>query len=163
MALRDFVPGNLIYANGGRFKIALYHFPIGDRQVEMERYQVDTERERISEVSITAGTTQYNGGSQATMLTGLPISDADISYLSRISDEEQNRFQMPVAVLGYLKRDHRGGQLYAISGKEVQHRYGQHVRLVNAGPAVPLKRRDLRYPTWTVSGAARSPYASESA
>ncbi len=162
MALREFVPGNLIYANGGRFKIALYHFPIGDRQVEMERYQVDAERERISEVSITAGTTQYNGGSQAAMLSGLPISDADISYLSRISDEEQNRFQMPVAVLGYLKRNHRGGQVYTISGKEVQHRYGQHVRLVNVGPADRVKRGDLGYPICSVCGAVRSPYASES-
>jgi ATP-dependent helicase YprA (DUF1998 family) len=162
MALREFVPGNLIYANGGRFKIALYHFPIGDRQVEMERYQVNAERERISEVSFTAGVTQYNGGSQAAILTGLPISDADISYISRISDEEQNRFQMPVAVLGYLKRDHRGGQVYTISGKEVQHRFGQHVRLVNVGPADRVKRGDLGYPICSVCGAVRSPYASES-
>ena len=161
MALREFVSGNLIYANGGRFKIALYHFPIGDRQVEMERYQVDAERERISEVSVTAGITQYSGGSQAAMLSGLPISDADISYISRISDEEQNRFQMPVAVLGYLKRDHRGGQVYAISGKEVQHRFGQHVRLVNVGPADRVKRGDLGYPICTICGAVRSPYASE--
>ncbi len=146
MALREFVPGNLIYANSGRFKVSLYHFPIGERQVEMERYQVDAERERISEVSMAAGATQYNGGNQAAMLTGLSICDADISYISRISDEEQNRFQMPVAVLGYLKQAHSGGCTYSILGKEVQHRFGQHVRLVNVGPADRVRRGDLGYP-----------------
>src|SRR5258708_24592403 len=161
MALREYVPGNLIYANGGRFKVALYHFPVGERQVEMERYQVDAERERISEVSITTAATQYNGGNQAAMLAGLPICDTDISYISRISDEEQNRFQMPVAVLGYLKRTHRGGRVYTITGKEVQHRFGQHVRLVNIGPADRVKHGDLGYPICSVCGAVRSPYASE--
>src|SRR5260370_15060129 len=107
MALREYVPGNLIYANGGRFKVALYHVPIGEQQVEMERYQVNVERERITEVSISADAVQYNSGNQAAKLAGLPICDSDISYISRINDEEQNRFQMPGAVLGYLKRTHR--------------------------------------------------------
>ncbi len=161
MALREYVPGNLIYANGGRFKVALYHVPIGEQQVEMERYQVHVERERITEVSITADTMQYNGGSQTAMLAGLAICDVDISYISRISDEEQNRFQMPVAVLGYLKHAHRGGKAYTIDGKEVQHRFGQHVRLVNVGPADRVKRGELGYPICSVCGAVRSPYASE--
>jgi ATP-dependent helicase YprA (DUF1998 family) len=161
MALREYVPGNLIYANGGRFKVALYHVPIGERQVEMERYQVNVERERITEVSMTSDMMQYNGGSQAAMLAGLPICDADISYISRISDEEQNRFQMPVAVLGYLKQTHRGGKVYTIDGKEVQYRFGQHVRLVNIGPADKVKRGELGYPICSICGAVRSPYASE--
>ena len=40
-----------------------------------------------------------------------------------------------------------------VSGKEVQHRYGQHVRLVNVGPADRVKRGDLGYPICTVCGA----------
>jgi hypothetical protein len=135
MALREFVPGNLIYANGGRFKTALYHFPIGERQSEMERYQVDLDRELISEVQTAKGATHYNSGDQNKMLTGLPICDVDLSYVSRISDDEANRFQLPVAVLGYLKQTHRGGQVYSLNQKELQHRFGQHVRLVNIGPA----------------------------
>lgn len=161
MALREFVPGNLIYANSGRFKAVLYHFPIGERQSEMERYQVDTERERIAEVSSTAGATQYNGGKQGALLTGLPMCDVDLSYVSRISDEEANRFQLPVAVLGYLKQTHRGGQVYTIANREIQHRFGQHVRLVNVGPADRARQGELGFPICTVCGAMRSPYASE--
>src|SRR5260370_6777398 len=92
MALREYVPGNLIYANGGRFKVALYHFPIGEQQVEMERYQVNVERERITEVSVTADAMQYSGGNQAAMLAGLPTCHNDIPYISRINYQEQNRF-----------------------------------------------------------------------
>jgi len=161
MALREYIPGNLIYANSGRFRAVLYHFPIGERQEEIERYQVDTERERIAEVTLTAGAMQYSGGQTGALLSGVPICDVDLAYISRISDEESNRFQLPVAVLGYLKQTHRGGSAYTIVDKEVQHRFGQHVRLVNVGPADRARRGDLGYPICTVCGAVRSPYASE--
>ncbi len=161
MALREFVPGNMLYANSGRFKLSLYHFPIGERQSEMERYQVDIQHERITEISTSKGATQYNGGNQSSMLSGLAISDVDLAYVSRISDEEANRFQLPVAVLGYLKQTHRGGQVYSVQGQEIQHRFGQHVRLVNVGPADRVRNGKLGYPICTVCGAVRSPYASE--
>lgn len=160
MALREFVPGNMIYANGGRFKVTLYHFPIGEQQSEAERYHVDIERERVSELQQAKGITQYSDENHI-YLTGLPLCDVDLSYVSRISDEESNRFQLPVVVPGYLKQMHRGGQVYTIAGKEVQHRFGQQVRLVNIGPADRVRRGELGNPICTVCGAVRSPYASE--
>ncbi|GLV59818.1 DEAD/DEAH box helicase [Dictyobacter sp. S3.2.2.5] len=161
MALREYVPGNLIYANGGRFKVALYHFPIGERQSEMERYRVNIEQERIREVGSDTTDGQYNTGSLNALLTGLPICDVDLSYISRISDEEANRFQLPVAALGYLKQTHRGGYVYTLDKRELQHRFGQHIRLVNVGPADRARRGELGYPICTVCGAVRSPYASD--
>lgn len=160
MALREFVPGNLIYANGGRFKVTLYHFPIGEQQNVAERYHVDIERERVAELHRATGVTQYSDENHA-YLTGLPLCDVDLSYVSRISDEESNRFQLPVVVPGYLKQTHRGGQVYTIAGIEVQHRFGQQVRLVNIGPADRVRRGELGNPICTVCGAVRSPYASE--
>ncbi len=160
MALREFIPGNLIYANGGRFRTVLYHFPVGEQQSMMERYQVDTARERIAELTHASNTHTYNDEHEM-LLSGLPICDIDLSYVSRISDEEVNRFQLPVAVFGYLKQTHRGGQVYTLSNKEVQHRFGQFVRLVNVGPADRVRRNELGYPLCTVCGAVRSPYASE--
>jgi ATP-dependent helicase YprA (DUF1998 family) len=161
MALREYVPGNLIYANSGRFKAVLYHFPIGEQQNETERYQVDTLRERVAEMTLQTGAKQYNTANQGALLTGLPICDVDLAYVSRISDEEANRFQLPVAILGYLKQTHRGGRVYTIAGREIQHRFGQHVRLVNVGPADRVRRGELGFPICTICGAMRSPYASE--
>jgi ATP-dependent helicase YprA (DUF1998 family) len=161
MALREFVPGNLIYANSGRFKAVLYHFPLAERQEQMDRYHVDAERELVSEVQRTKGNTRYSDDGSGQVLGGLPICDLDIAYVSRISDEETNRFQLPVAILGYLKQAHRGGQVYALESKEIQHRFGQQARLVNVGPADLVRRGELGYPLCTVCGAVRSPYASE--
>lgn len=161
MAIREFVPGNLIYANSGRFKVSLYHFPIGERHSEMGEYLVDVEKERIAEASALGIEDAQYGGQEGVLVSGLPISDLDITYVSRISDEEQNRFQLPVNILGYLKRGHRGGVAYSIAVKEVQHRFGQHTRLVNIGPADRVKAGELGFPICTVCGAVRSPYASQ--
>lgn len=160
MALREYVPGNLIYANSGRFKVVLYHFPIGERQSDLERYEVDVQHERVTEVR-QHSTGGYNDGQFHAMLTGLPMCDVDISYVPRISDDETNRFQLPVAILGYLKQEHRGGLVYTLASQEVQHRFGQLVRLVNVGPADRVRRGEFGYPICTVCGAVRSPYASE--
>lgn len=77
------------------------------------------------------------------------------------SIQEANRFQLPVAILGYLKQTHRGGRVYTLAGREIQHRFGQHVRLVNVGPADRARRGELSFPICVVCGAVRSPYASE--
>jgi ATP-dependent helicase YprA (DUF1998 family) len=159
IAIREFVPGNLIYANSGRFKVSLLHFPIGEGSSIPEDYNIDIERERIAEAR-AAQSAQY-GGAIGAVLTGLPICDADITYVSRISDDEQNRFQVPVTILGYLKNAHSGGAAYSVAGKTIQHRFGQRTRLVNIGPADLVKRGLLGYPICTVCGGARSPYASD--
>lgn len=161
IAIREFVPGNLIYANSGRFKVALFHFPIGEEQATAEQYMVDVEKERISEVrSQRAEDAQY-GGQAAPTLTGMPICDADISYVSRISDDEENRFQLPVSILGYLRKAHGGGWAYTISDKAFQHRFQQRIRLVNVGPADKVRSGEFGFPICSVCGGARSPYASD--
>lgn len=161
IAIREFVPGNLIYANSGRFKVALFHFPIGEEQATAEQYIVDIEKERITEVESRRVEDAQYGGQGATTLTGMPICDADISYVSRISDDEENRFQLPVSILGYLRKAHTGGWAYMVSGQGFQHRFQQRIRLVNVGPADKVHRGEFGFPICTVCGAARSPYASD--
>ena len=162
IAVREFVPGNLIYANSGRYRTTLFHFPVGEQQTDPDEYVVDVEHERIAEAKRTAESAGQYGGQSVSHLPGVPICDTDISYVSRITDEEQNRFQLPVAILGYLKTGHRGGIRYASDESEMQLRYAQHIRLVNVGPADLARRGTLGYPICLVCGAARSPYASTS-
>ncbi len=160
IAVREFVPGNLIYANSGRFRVSLFHFPVGEHRLEPEEYVVDVDNERISQASPPKpGQAQY-GGHQGAVISGLPACDVDITYVSRISDEEQNRFQLPVTILGYLKPAHRGGQAYSVGGKNIQHRFGQQTRLVNVGPADRVRKGFLGFPICIVCGGTRSPYAS---
>ena len=160
IAVREYVPGNLIYANGGRFRVSLFHFPVGERRSEPDEYLVDLEKERVSQASQQDAEEAQYGGQGGILLPGLPICDVDINYVSRISDEEQNRFQLPVTIIGYLKQGHRGGFAYSVSGKEIQHRFGQQIRLVNVGPADRARKGLLGFPICTVCGGTRSPYAS---
>ena len=157
LAVREFVPGNLLYANGSRFKVAHYRFPVKER-VEPDVLSVDLQKRRIN----SGGSTGY-AESQPLPLPVVEIADSDLDHISHISDEEGNRFQMPVMIIGQLLPQHRGGTLLGIGGRQVEHLRGQAIRLVNVGPADRCNRKDpaMGYPTCTVCGAIRSPYASD--
>ena len=157
LAVREFVSGNLLYANGSRFKVAHYRLPVQER-VEPEVLSVDLQKRRIN----SGGSTGY-AESQPLPLPVVEIADSDLDHISHISDEEGNRFQMPVMIIGQLLPQHRGGTLLGIGGRQVEHLRGQAIRLVNVGPADRCNRKDpaMGYPTCTVCGAIRSPYASD--
>ena len=67
-ALREYVPGNLIYANGHRFVARRFHRETGEEHAEMPFYEVSTEHQAVTPESpwrgLTAGRTrpQVNGG-----------------------------------------------------------------------------------------------------
>lgn len=160
IALRELVPGNMIYANNSRFRVNLYHLPVGQRRARPVEYLVDLDRERVEEVD-GDGSGEGYGDVQERTISAIPICDLDISYFSRISDQEDYRFQMPVNIMGQLKEGHRGIRAYSVAGREVQHRFGQFTRLINVGATDLVREGELGYPVCEVCGATRSPYASE--
>ncbi|HWI53148.1 MAG TPA: DEAD/DEAH box helicase, partial [Symbiobacteriaceae bacterium] len=157
MAVREFVPGNLLYANGSRFKVAHYRFPVKEK-LDPTMLSVDVAKRRIN----TPGNSGY-AESQPLPLPTIGIADCGLEHIAHISDEEGNRFQMPVMLLGQLLEQHRGGAIYQVGGHKVEHLRGQAIRLVNVGPADLCQRSkpQLGYPVCTVCGAVRSPYASD--
>jgi ATP-dependent helicase YprA (DUF1998 family) len=158
LAVREFIPGNLIYANASRFRLAMYHFPVGEEQATVENYVVNTDSGAIRTASTTADGYSSDG---EVSLEGVPICDCDLAFISRISDAETNRFQLPVRLLAYLKPGHNGGGVYTVAHKELRHMLGQQFRLVNVGPVDRVNAGRLGYPICSVCGAARSPYASD--
>lgn len=153
MALREYVPGNMIYANGQRFVPRYYRLEATDPVV----VKLDLAREAIAlaESGDTAG-----GG---TTLPVIPICDVDLPHELHIHDEEDHRFQMGVVILGHELGRHAGGQAYSWGATPLQFRRGTHFRLVNIGVS-QLVRKDvpsLGYPLCLVSGVSRSPLASQ--
>src|SRR5205085_4554384 len=72
IAVREFVPGNLLYANRGRYRIARYHFPVAGEEQRTETYLADL----TSGFVTTAGTpTSGYGDTTPVELPGLPIAD----------------------------------------------------------------------------------------
>lgn len=162
IAVREFVPGNLLYANRGRYRVSRFHFPVGEDEVYPEQYVLDLEHHRIS----VAGATGSGYADDVTAnLEALPISDVDLAYLSPILDAELERFQMPVAMFGHVRRHRRGGAVYDVGTTEAWLIHGQGIRLINAGSADLVRRvvtgeGAVGFPVCRVCGAARSPYSS---
>ena len=94
-ALREYVPGNLIYANGHRFVARRFHRELAEEHAEMPFYEVSTERQAVAPSRHGEGS--MLGGQ---VLRAMTVCDTDLIHTSHISDEEDLRFQLGVAVYG---------------------------------------------------------------
>lgn len=158
IALREYVPGNLIYANGNRFVPRFYHLdPRGLR--DPVRLRVDVANEAVEEIG-GDGEAQA-AGMGAITLRAVPICDVDMPNQAHISDEEDYRFQMGVSIFGKEQDRHGEGRAYTWGGKEIVFRYGVHLRLANVGAAWRVRAGEVGYPVCLVCGQSRSPLASE--
>jgi Domain of unknown function (DUF1998) len=114
-----------------------------------------------NEAAVEASATNASGTLSATALRAIPVCDVDLPHSSQINDDEDYRFQLPVAVFGYEQDRHGGGSAWRWGKKEVQQRTAVQVRLVNVGAASPVRKGSLGYPICAVCGQSRSPMSSE--
>ena len=163
-ALREYVPGNLIYANGHRFVARRFRRDLhgapgtgsrtsgGDR-ADMPFYEVSVQRQAVRETR-PGETSSLSGTSLQTMA----VCDTDLIHTSHISDEEDLRFQLGVAIYGTELGQHSGGRAFRWGPQPVQLRRGVRLRLVNVGPAGAVE--SLRQ--GGASGSARGNPSQES-
>ena len=161
IAVREFVPGNLIYANGGRYGVSFYQLKASEETVDPDGYRWMSDIGRV----LPAGQQQSGHYSEDAPLdfVGIPIHDVEMSFKTHIDDDERFRFRMPVEIAGYLRDEHRGGARYQAGDFDFEHRLGQGVRLVNIGPGYLVSGGEpqLGYPLCRICGATRSPDAHE--
>jgi hypothetical protein len=160
MALREYVPGNLIYANGHRFVAQTYHLAAGDGlgggEAAVQWFQVDPAAEAV--VLLEGSGNMQATALSAVALRAVPICELELGYRARISDDEDYRFQLPVAVYGLQEARHAGGRAFRWSDQALLHLRGAHFKLVNTGPALPAS--EPGYPVCLVCGQCGSPLAS---
>lgn len=153
VALREYVPGNRIYANSSQFTPRTFHFEQIDESL---LFSVDSDSQAVTELG-AASVASMN----AAQLQAVPMCDVELVQTSQISDEEEVRFQLPVMVLGYEQGSHGGGVAYDWGGKAVFLREHVDFRLVNAGAKSLInKEKKLGYPVCLTCGQSRSPFAS---
>ena len=158
MALREYVPGNLIYANGHRFVARRFLRGAGEDREEMPAFEVSIERQAVRQCD--AGAPAALLGAEA--LRTLAVCDVDLVHQSQISDDEDYRFQLAVAVHGIERGGHRGGRALRWGGQEALLRHGVDLRLVNVGSSAAIgDGSGLGYPVCTVCGQSVSPLSSE--
>ena len=145
IALSEYAPGNLIYANSGKYRNSYFHLSLnmeGSAQEESalqpDSFMFDLESERIFEKGV-ARTGYVQDGLQS--IDAIKICDLDLSFLSLVSDDENYRFRMNSKILGYEKNIHRGGAVWRVHNVEFHHLRGLEICLA--------------------CGQTRSPFASE--
>ena len=152
-ALREYVPGNLIYANGHKFVARRFHREPGQEHAEMPFYEVSLEHQAVKE---TSGSNSTFG----TVIQTMAVCDADLIHTSHISDEEDLRFQLGVAVYGLEQGQHNGGTAYRWGTVPAHLRRGVRMRMVNVGASSAIAGDDFGYPVCTVCGQSVSPLSS---
>ena len=152
-ALREYVPGNLIYANGHKFVARRFHREPAQENAEMPFYEVSVEHQAVKE---TSGAVASFGA----VIQTLAVCDADLIHTSHISDEEDLRFQLGVAVYGLERDQHNGGTAFRWGTVPVHLRRGVRLRLVNVGASSAIADGNFGYPVCTVCGQSVSPLAS---
>ncbi len=154
VALREFVPGNRLYANNGSFYVSRYHLGT-DESTHLRTLYVNAEKRYVAEKN---SDTSY-GQSGSEEIDTLPLTDSDLTLSSRITDEETLRFSMPVSVLGRLRRMNKGGKGIKVGDRELSYLRGQGIELVNLGEAGRVGRGEIGHMICSVCGATKSPYA----
>lgn len=152
LALREYVPGNAIYANGFRFVPRRYQLTPEDTL----RFRVVVEQQVVQEVGTDAATAPL----AAQEIRAVPVCDVILPSQSQISDEEEFRFQMPVAIYGNDRGYHRGGTAWRWADLDVRFRRGVQLRLLNVGPRNEVKQQRLGFPLCLACGQSHSPFAS---
>ena len=154
VALREFVPGNRLYANRGTFYVARYHLG-AEETARIRTLRVNVEKGYVTEQAADASYGQSGG----VAIDALPLTDLDLALESRITEDENLRFSMPVCVLGRLRKRNRGGKAFKIGDMEVSYVRGQGIELVNLGEAGRVKQGELGHWICSVCGASKTPYA----
>jgi len=158
VALREYVPGNLIYANGNRFVARRFHRDIDEQRAEMPVFEVSTERQAVKQTDLGAPPASLSSA----VLQTIAVCDVDLIHQSHISDEEELRFQMGVAVHGLKRDQHNGGKAFRWGEQSLHLRRGVRLRLVNVGATTAIERFSrFGYPICTVCGQSVSPLSSD--
>jgi ATP-dependent helicase YprA (DUF1998 family) len=159
VALREYVPGNLIYANGNRFVARRFHRDVDEQRIETPVFEVSTARQAVRPTNQSGA----SAGLGSAVLRTIAVCDVDLIHQSHISDEEELRFQLGVSVFGLERDQHNGGTAYRWGERNVHHRKGVHLRLVNVGASGAIGRKSplFGYPVCTVCGQSISPLSSE--
>ncbi|WP_435079612.1 Zn-binding domain-containing protein [Halococcus sp. AFM35] len=158
IAIHEHVPGNRIYANGGKYQVSYYKFPASDEVKNPREWAVNPDRFAVkNKLEAEAG---YNNP-QAIDVPSLPLVDSQLRFISHVEELENTRFRMPSVTAGVLRKRHDGGHRYEFSDQIVDHRESQFVTILNFGPEQPERDHPLGYPICVVCGGVRSPYESE--
>jgi len=157
-ALREYVPGNLIYANGNRFVARQFRPDADENRSEVPVFEVSFDRQAVKPTNLTATSSAL----QTKLVQAISVCDVELTHQSHISDDEEVRFQMGVSIFGLERHQHNGGRAYGWGEQSLQLRRGVRFRMVNVGAAHAIERAEqYGYPVCKGCGCSVSPLSSD--
>ena len=161
IAVREYVPGNLVYANGGRYGVSFYQLkaprkPLNPMDIVTCQVLVVYSRPPNNKVAIMLKTLLTTSSGFQFMM--LKWRSRLTSMMMNVSDSECQLKLEVICVMSIVE-----GNVFEQEKMEFKHLFGQGIRLVNIGPAnlVSAEEPTLGYPLCRVCGATRSPDSHE--
>lgn len=156
IALREYIPGNLLYANQEIYYPRFFHL----EPVEPLNFKINLDKETITEISASGNSIQSNLSDL--VLKAVSITDVDMVHQSNINDEESYRFQLAVTISGTEQKKHNGGKEYLWGSGKINFRKGVSLRLVNIGASKLVDHNnEIGYPLCLICGESKSPFANK--
>jgi hypothetical protein len=153
VAIREHIPGNRIYANGGKYRISNYLFPADEevrRPIDWLVHPVTRAVKHASEVAASENVSEW------LKIQSTPLVDSTLQYISHVDAQETTRYRIACHVSGVIRGTHSGGTRFETGDHVVEHRRGQEITLVNLGATSKLDE-SMGYPICLGCGAVRSP------
>ncbi|TGN11618.1 DEAD/DEAH box helicase [Leptospira bandrabouensis] len=157
LALREYVPGNMIYIDGEEFVTKRYSFRNIDDPVFIE---FEADQLIVEEFLPGLEPKTLNPRER---IQAIPISDVQIESQSRVSEEEESRFQLPVTIVGSEKGSYGEGKRYKFNNhSSLRFRKNVEFRMFNMGATVKTdyENRKYGYPVCIICGQSASPLSS---
>ena len=131
-AIKEFVPGNMLYANGAKFSVIRYGLPPDEgSKREAKSYCLDLQTDTV----VHSEHVNLRPVVRPVEIKSLPISDCILKHESRITDDEEFIFRMPThLVTAELGEGYRGIMAYSLGEFNLVHYYGMDMVFLNLGP-----------------------------
>jgi len=161
-AIKEFVPGNMLYANGAKFSVIKYGLPPDEsNKREAKSYCLDLQTDTV----VHSGHVNLRPVVRPVEIKSLPISDCILKHESRITDDEEFIYRMPShLVTAELGEGYRGIMAYSLGEFNLVHYYGMDMVFLNLGPNKIYQKKksgepDLKlgFPICPDCGEVRSP------
>jgi hypothetical protein len=162
VAIREFTPANLLYANRNVFAVQRLNFykfskdsAAGIDPSVMKDLAFDRGMDRV----IDPRAEEMVGGENALVnISSFELTDVALRHERDIDDTSDLRRIVGYAIYGMLENQHSGGKAGRINEYEIKYLRQELIRLVNLGPKEHLDKR-LGFPICPRCGETRSPFA----
>ena len=162
VALREFAPGNYVYADRTIFRPNRVNFYASeDESSDVSPLAMISREDDIPIVLTRDSIRMEGGGLEINSVDGRLLKNMEMIKYDNISDSSERRKRVPYEIQGILLNQHSGGHMGNIGNKNYAFFNNEHIKLVNLGAKKTINEGSYGFYICPRCGATRSPFSSE--